>query len=100
MNEFRILRSVKNRYGSTSELGIFEMTDKGLREISNPSEILISQRDEDVSGVAVAAAGGGACVGVGVGVEGRRHACGDEDLPDDDVLVLQIRLDAPRGRDR
>ncbi len=53
--EFRILRTVKNRYGSTSELGIFEMTDKGLREISNPSEILISQRDEDVSGVAVAA---------------------------------------------
>ena len=53
--EFRILRSVKNRFGSTSELGIFEMTDKGLREISNPSEILISQRDEDVSGVAVAA---------------------------------------------
>lgn len=53
--EFRILRSVKNRYGSTSELGIFEMTDKGLREISNPSEILISQRDEDVSGISVAA---------------------------------------------
>lgn len=53
--EFRILRSVKNRYGSTSELGIFEMTDRGLREISNPSEILISQRDEDVSGVCVAA---------------------------------------------
>jgi DNA repair protein RadA/Sms len=53
--EFRILRSVKNRYGSTSELGIFEMTDKGLREIHNPSEILISQRDEDVSGVAIAA---------------------------------------------
>ncbi len=53
--EFRILRCVKNRYGSTSELGIFEMTDKGLREISNPSEILISQRDEDLSGVAVAA---------------------------------------------
>ncbi|MEN8224987.1 MAG: DNA repair protein RadA [Bacteroidota bacterium] len=53
--EFRILRSVKNRYGSTSELGIFEMTDKGLREIHNPSEILISQRDEDVSGVSVAA---------------------------------------------
>jgi DNA repair protein RadA/Sms len=53
--EFRILRSIKNRYGSTSELGIFEMTGKGLREIHNPSEILISQRDEDVSGVAVAA---------------------------------------------
>ena len=53
--EFRILRSMKNRYGSTSELGIFEMTGKGLREIHNPSEILISQRDEDVSGVAVAA---------------------------------------------
>lgn len=53
--EFRILRSVKNRFGPTSELGIFEMTDKGLREISNPSEILISQREEDVSGIAVAA---------------------------------------------
>ena len=53
--EFRILRAVKNRYGSTSELGIFEMTGNGLREIHNPSEILISQRDEDVSGVCVAA---------------------------------------------
>ena len=52
---YRILRSVKNRFGSTSELGIFEMTDKGLREVSNPSEILISQRDEDTSGVAIAA---------------------------------------------
>lgn len=52
---FRILRSVKNRFGSTSELGIFEMNNSGLREVSNPSEILLSQRDEDVSGVAIAA---------------------------------------------
>lgn len=52
---FRILRSVKNRFGSTSELGIFEMQSGGLREVSNPSEILLSQRDEDVSGVAIAA---------------------------------------------
>jgi DNA repair protein RadA/Sms len=52
---YRILRSVKNRFGSTSELGIFEMTGEGLREVSNPSEILISQRDENVSGVAIAA---------------------------------------------
>ena len=52
---YRILRSVKNRFGSTSELGIFEMQDSGLREVSNPSEILISQRDEEVSGVAIAA---------------------------------------------
>jgi DNA repair protein RadA/Sms len=52
---FRILRSVKNRFGSTSELGIFEMNSNGLREVSNPSEILLSQRDEDVSGVAIAA---------------------------------------------
>ncbi|MDP4282299.1 MAG: DNA repair protein RadA [Bacteroidota bacterium] len=52
---YRILRSVKNRFGSTSELGIYEMTDKGLREVSNPSEILISQRDEAVSGIAIAA---------------------------------------------
>ena len=52
---YRILRTVKNRFGSTSEMGIFEMTSQGLREILNPSGILISQRDEDVSGVAIAA---------------------------------------------
>lgn len=52
---YRILRSLKNRFGSTSELGIYEMNDSGLREVSNPSEILLSQRDEPVSGIAVAA---------------------------------------------
>lgn len=52
---YRIVRSVKNRFGSTSELGIFEMTAVGLREVSNPSEILISQRDDSISGVAIAA---------------------------------------------
>ncbi len=52
---FRILRSVKNRFGSTSELGIFEMHVGGLREVNNPSEILLSQRDEATSGVAIAA---------------------------------------------
>jgi DNA repair protein RadA/Sms len=51
---FRILRSMKNRFGSTSELGIFEMRSGGLREVSNPSEILLSQRDEAASGVAIA----------------------------------------------
>lgn len=51
---YRILRATKNRFGSTSELGIYEMQSEGLREVSNPSEILISQRDEDVSGVAIA----------------------------------------------
>lgn len=52
---YRILRSVKNRFGPTSELGIYEMHDNGLREVTNPSEILISQREHDVSGVAIAA---------------------------------------------
>ncbi len=52
---YRILRSLKNRFGSTSELGIYEMNDTGLREVSNPSEILLSQRDEAVSGIAIAA---------------------------------------------
>ena len=51
---YRILRAIKNRFGSASELGIFEMRDTGLREVSNPSEILISQREEPASGVAVA----------------------------------------------
>jgi DNA repair protein RadA/Sms len=48
------LRAVKNRFGSASELGIFEMRDTGLREVTNPSEILISQREEPTSGVAIA----------------------------------------------
>ena len=52
---YRILRAAKNRFGSTSELGIYEMQDTGLREVSNPSEILLSQRDEDVSGITIAA---------------------------------------------
>lgn len=52
---YRILRSLKNRFGSTSELGIYAMNDTGLREVSNPSEILLSQRDEPVSGIAIAA---------------------------------------------
>ncbi|HTX89196.1 MAG TPA: DNA repair protein RadA [Bacteroidales bacterium] len=53
--DYRILRAVKNRFGSTSELGIYEMRDSGLREVSNPSEILISRRDEEMSGIAIAA---------------------------------------------
>ncbi|MCK5856691.1 MAG: DNA repair protein RadA [Bacteroidales bacterium] len=52
---YRILRSNKNRFGSTSELGIYEMLSTGMREVSNPSEILISQREEQTSGVAIAA---------------------------------------------
>ncbi|HNW97210.1 MAG TPA: DNA repair protein RadA [Bacteroidales bacterium] len=52
---YRILRATKNRFGSTSELGIFEMQNSGLREVTNPSEILLSQRDEQLSGVAIAA---------------------------------------------
>lgn len=52
---FRILRTIKNRFGSSSELGIFEMSAEGLREVTNPSEVLLSQRDEEVSGIAIAA---------------------------------------------
>ena len=52
---YRILRTIKNRFGSASELGVYEMNQEGLREVSNPSEILISERDEATSGVAIAA---------------------------------------------
>jgi DNA repair protein RadA/Sms len=52
---YRLLRSIKNRFGATSEIGIFEMQDSGLREVRNPSEILITQHDEALSGIAVAA---------------------------------------------
>ncbi|HEV8270380.1 MAG TPA: DNA repair protein RadA [Chitinophagaceae bacterium] len=52
---YRILRTLKNRYGSTSELGIYEMTDAGMRAVTNPSEILITQKEDQLSGIAIAA---------------------------------------------
>ncbi len=52
---YRILRATKNRFGSTSEIGIFEMRQNGLREVSNPSEMLLSENKEDISGVSIAA---------------------------------------------
>lgn len=53
---YRILRSIKNRFGSTAELGIYEMRQNGLREVSNPSELLLTQNHEGLSGVAISAA--------------------------------------------
>jgi DNA repair protein RadA/Sms len=58
---YRILRSIKNRFGSTSELGIYEMCQRGLREVSNPSELLVTHSSDKLSGVAI-----------GVTVEGAR----------------------------
>ena len=58
---FRILRPIKNRFGSTSEIGIYEMGQTGLREVSNPSELLLSSSDDNLSGIAI-----------GVTVEGAR----------------------------
>ena len=52
---YRILRSIKNRFGSTSELAVFEMTGNGLREVSNPSEMLIPMHEQGLSGTAVCA---------------------------------------------
>ena len=52
---YRILRTTKNRFGSTSEIGIYEMLSSGLREVSNPSEILISQKDGPISGATIGA---------------------------------------------
>ena len=53
---YRILRSIKNRFGSTSELGIYEMQQTGLRQVNNPSELLLSQDHEGLSGVAISSA--------------------------------------------
>jgi DNA repair protein RadA/Sms len=52
---YRILRTLKNRFGSTSELGIYEMNDTGMRGVLNPSEILITQKEDNLSGIAIAA---------------------------------------------
>jgi DNA repair protein RadA/Sms len=53
---YRILRSIKNRFGSTSELGIYEMQQTGLRQVSNPSELLLTEREESLSGIAISSA--------------------------------------------
>ncbi len=52
---YRILRTLKNRFGSTAELGIYEMTDTGMRAVLNPSDILITQKEDQLSGIAIAA---------------------------------------------
>lgn len=52
---YRILRTLKNRFGSTAELGIYEMTDAGMKRVVNPSEILITQKEDQLSGIAIAA---------------------------------------------
>ncbi|MEN8120087.1 MAG: DNA repair protein RadA [Bacteroidota bacterium] len=54
-NVYRILRATKNRFGSTSEMGIFEMVQSGLREVSNPSELLLSDHEENLSGISISA---------------------------------------------
>lgn len=54
-NAYRILRSIKNRFGATNEIGVFEMRNEGLREVDNPSEILVSHYDEPLSGIAIGA---------------------------------------------
>lgn len=53
---YRVLRSIKNRFGSTAELGIYEMRREGLRQVSNPSELLLSDRHKGMSGIAIASA--------------------------------------------
>ena len=54
-NTYRIVRGIKNRFGATFEIGVFEMLEKGLRSVENPSEVLLSHYDEPLSGIAVAA---------------------------------------------
>ena len=79
-HQFRILRTVKNRFGPTDEIGVFEMADKGLTEVPNPSELFLSQRQEHVAGSAVLA-----------GLEGTRPV-----LVEVQALVAPSALGNPR----
>ena len=79
-HQFRILRAVKNRFGATDEIGVFEMTDHGLEEVANPSAMFLDHRDEDVAGSAVFA-----------GVEGTRPM-----LVEIQALVAPSPLGTPR----
>ncbi len=77
---YRILRGIKNRFGSTNEIGVFEMTGKGLREVENPSEMLLSGRPQDASGCCVA------CI-----IEGSRPI-----LAEVQALVTKSTFNVPR----
>ncbi|WP_336276277.1 DNA repair protein RadA [Bartonella sp. CB178] len=79
-HHYRILRTVKNRFGPTDEIGVFEMSDKGLREVTNPSELFLSERNEKASGIAVFA-----------GMEGTRPI-----LVEIQALVSPSSLGTPR----
>ncbi|MGI9352691.1 MAG: DNA repair protein RadA [Rhizobiaceae bacterium] len=79
-HHFRILRTVKNRFGPTDEIGVFEMSDKGLREVSNPSELFLGERNETSPGAAVFA-----------GMEGTRPV-----LVEIQALVAPSTLGTPR----
>ncbi|MEM6811090.1 MAG: DNA repair protein RadA [Pseudomonadota bacterium] len=79
-HQFRILRTVKNRFGPTDEIGVFEMAEKGLSEVANPSELFLSQRQEHVAGSAVLA-----------GLEGTRPV-----LVEVQALVAPSALGNPR----
>ena len=79
-HQFRILRGVKNRFGATNEIGVFEMTDGGLIEVSNPSELFLAERSGDVSGAAVFA-----------GIEGTRPV-----LVEVQALIAPSPLGTPR----
>jgi DNA repair protein RadA/Sms len=79
-HQFRIMRAVKNRFGPTDEIGVFEMTDTGLTEVSNPSELFLAERRGDVSGACVFA-----------GIEGTRPV-----LVEIQALVAPSSLGTPR----
>lgn len=64
-HQFRILRGVKNRFGPTDEIGVFEMTEGGLMEVSNPSALFLSDRQDDISGACVFSRRGGHAPGAG-----------------------------------
>jgi DNA repair protein RadA len=79
-HHYRILRTVKNRFGPTDEIGVFEMSDSGLREVANPSELFLGERNEKAPGAAVFA-----------GMEGTRPV-----LVEVQALVAQTSLGTPR----
>lgn len=79
-NHFRILRSIKNRFGAVNEIGVFEMTEKGLVEISNPSELFLMERENNVAGSAVFA-----------GIEGSRPL-----LIEIQALIAPTNMATPR----
>ena len=96
-HQFRILRAVKNRFGATDEIGVFEMTERGLAEVANPSALFLAERRGNIAGSAVFAGLEGHAAGAGGGAGAAGAQSGRLAAPVGDRLGRRAAVDAAGG---